>query len=108
GGPGTAAIDGGAAPAAISAGDGDDLVPGGSSTDQIDSGPGNDVVYTDSGADVVSAGPGDAIVYVSTGAAVDGVDCADGNDTIVVTPYSRPGGISNAQALRQGRITGCE
>jgi Ca2+-binding RTX toxin-like protein len=39
---------------------------------------------------------------------VDTVDCADGNDTIVINPYNRPGGISNSQALRRGQIRGCE
>src|SRR4051795_4245202 len=107
-GPGNHALDGGAAPDTISAGDGDDLVHGGSSTDHIDAGNGNDVIYTDSGADIVAAGPGDDIVYVNNGTAVERVDCGDGNDTIVVNPYSAPGGISNAQALRQGRISGCE
>src|SRR3954462_11165144 len=108
GGPGNDAIDGGAAPDTITAGDGDDLVHGGSSTDHIDGGPGNDVIHTDSGADVVTAGPGDDIVYVNNGTAVDRVDCGEGNDTIVINPYGQAGGISNSQALRQGRITGCE
>jgi Ca2+-binding RTX toxin-like protein len=36
------------------------------------------------------------------------VDCGPGQDTIYVNPYRRPGGISNAQALRRGAITGCE
>jgi Ca2+-binding RTX toxin-like protein len=39
---------------------------------------------------------------------VKSVDCGPGQDTIYINPYSKPGGISNAQALRRGQITGCE
>jgi Ca2+-binding RTX toxin-like protein len=39
---------------------------------------------------------------------VQSADCGDGNDTIYINPYNRPGGVSNAQALRDGRIRRCE
>src|SRR5439155_21046636 len=48
------------------------------------------------------------VVYVNNGTAVESVDCGAGNDTIVVNPYRQPGGVSNSQALRQGRIRDCE
>jgi Ca2+-binding RTX toxin-like protein len=39
---------------------------------------------------------------------VPAVECGPGNDTIYLNPYNKPGGISNAQAVREGRIRNCE
>ena len=66
------------------------------------------MVYADSGADDINAGDGDDIVYVNNGTAVDFVDCGLGNDTLVLNPHDRPGGISNAQSLRAGAFQSCE
>ena len=45
---------------------------------------------------------------VNNGTAVRRVDCGPGDDTIFINPRTSPGGISNAQALRRGRISDCE
>jgi Ca2+-binding RTX toxin-like protein len=108
GGNGNDAAFAGAGPDKVFGGPGDDLLHGGSAGDRISGGDGNDVLYADSGPDVIDAGPGDDVVYVNNGTAVDAVDCGDGNDVIVINPYGQPGGISNAQALRDGRISDCE
>jgi Ca2+-binding RTX toxin-like protein len=47
-------------------------------------------------------------VYVNNGTASGSVDCGAGLDAIVINPYAMRGGISNAQALRAGRIRNCE
>jgi Ca2+-binding RTX toxin-like protein len=47
-------------------------------------------------------------VYVNNGTAVATVDCGPGNDSVVINPYTSPGGISNAQAVRRGEIRNCE
>ena len=67
-----------------------------------------DVIHADSGPDRIRAGAGDDVVFVNTGGAVAAVDCGPGQDTIYVNPRGLPGGSSNAQALRRGRIRGCE
>ena len=108
GGPGGDALDAGAGPDTVLGGDGADVVHGGSGADEIDGGEGDDELHADSGPDRIDAGPGNDRVLVNNGTAVGRVDCGDGEDTIVVNPYDEPGGISNAQALREGRITGCE
>ncbi|MDP8969196.1 MAG: hypothetical protein M3N52_01540, partial [Actinomycetota bacterium] len=99
---------GGPAPDDIYAGNGNDLVHGGTGADKIFAGTGNDIVHGDSGPDVIDAGPGDDVVFVNNGTAVKSVDCGPGNDTIVINPYGLRGGISNAQALRDGRIRNCQ
>ena len=58
--------------------------------------------------DHVTAGEGDDTVYVNNGTAVGTVDCGPGSDTIYINPYANRGGISNAKALRAGRIRACE
>jgi Ca2+-binding RTX toxin-like protein len=81
---------------------------GGGGADTIDSGPGDDVVYSDSGSDRITAGDGDDTIYVNNGTASGIVDCGAGVDAIVINPYAMRGGVSNAQALREGRIRNCE
>jgi Ca2+-binding RTX toxin-like protein len=108
GGEGNDVLDSGAAGDRIDGGGGDDVLHGGSGTDWILGGPGNDQLYSDSGKDAIVAGEGEDVVWVNNGSAVGTVDCGAGHDTIHVNPYGRPGGISNAQALRAGRIRGCE
>src|SRR4051794_36455813 len=101
-------IDGGGAPDQLKGGVGDDVLHGGNGRDAINGGPGNDEIHSDSGPDTIDAGAGDDKVYVNNGTAVQAAECGPGNDTIYINPYNRPGGISNAQALRKGRIRDCE
>ncbi len=56
----------------------------------------------------IDAGSGNDVVYVNNGTAVGTVDCGPGEDTIYVNPYENRGGISNRNALEEGRIRGCE
>ena len=45
---------------------------------------------------------------MNNGTAVRRVDCGPGEDTIYINPRTSRGGISNSQALREGRIRNCE
>src|SRR5829696_1015225 len=108
GGDGEDQLDGGAAPDTVNGGAGNDVIHGGSGADTINAGPGDDIVYSDSGPDRIDAGDGNDTVYANNGTAVETVDCGRGEDTIYINPYDRKGGISNAQALRGGRIRNCE
>ena len=45
---------------------------------------------------------------MNNGTAVESVDCGPGDDTIYINPYDKKGGVSNAQAIREGRIRNCE
>ena len=92
----------------MAGGDGNDLLRGGSGGDDLSGGPGNDTIHSDTGPDRIDAGPGDDDVWVNSGSAVDTVDCGEGVDTIHINPEGAPGGRSNADALREGRIRGCE
>ncbi len=108
GGDGDDVLDSGSAGDRVAGGAGNDTIHAGGGTDSVVAGSGNDNVYSDSGADRLDAGEGDDTVYVNNGSAVDTVDCGAGQDTIYINPYANRGGISNAKALRSGRIRGCE
>jgi Ca2+-binding RTX toxin-like protein len=84
------------------------VLHGGNGRDAINGGPGNDEIYSDSGPDTIDAGDGDDKVYVNNGTAVQAVECGPGNDVIYINPYNKPGGVSNSQAVREGRIRNCE
>jgi Ca2+-binding RTX toxin-like protein len=66
------------------------------------------MIHSDTGPDRIDAGPGDDQVYVNSGSAVQSADCGEGTDTIYINPRDKAGGMSNQQALREGRIRGCE
>jgi Ca2+-binding RTX toxin-like protein len=108
GGPGDDVATGNEAPDHLNGGDGNDDLDGGSGGDEINGGFGNDIIHSDTGPDRIDAGPGDDQVYVNSGSAVTSVDCGEGNDTIFINPRDKPGGISNDQAIREGRIKNCE
>jgi Ca2+-binding RTX toxin-like protein len=108
GGEGDDVIDGGAAGDRVDGGPGNDEVHGGSATDEVRGGDGDDRVFSDSGYDALDAGGGNDTVFVNNGTAVGTVDCGPGADTLFINPYERRGGISNAQAIREGRVRGCE
>lgn len=101
-------LDGGEAPDRVVGGVGDDTLHGGTAGDVIDGGPGNDALFSDSGPDTILGGEGDDTVFANTGTAVAAVDCGPDTDTIYINPRRARGGVSNRQALREGRIAGCE
>src|SRR5215211_3326830 len=101
-------LDGGAGDELLDGGTGNDTLIGDFGHDDVRGGEGDDNIYSDSGPDVIDAGPGNDTVFVNNGTAVRSVDCGDGDDTVNINPYGKPGGISNAQAVRRGQIRNCE
>ncbi|MDX6665342.1 MAG: hypothetical protein QOG68_1548, partial [Solirubrobacteraceae bacterium] len=108
GGPGNDVLDGGNAIDRVHGGPGDDLIHGGTAHDYLWGDGGDDVIYSDGQGDDIRAGSGDDIVYTNNGTAMGTVDCGAGNDTLVVTPKSEPGGYWPAKRMRLGQIKSCE
>ena len=51
---------------------------------------------------------GDDTIHANDGGRQGLVDCGPGNDTVVLDPRERSGGISDAQMRGRGRVRGCE
>jgi len=108
GGFGVDTVNGGAAPDTLFGDEGDDVLTGESAADVLWGGSENDQLSGGTGADTLRGGEGDDTLYANEGGADAVLDCGPGNDTLYIDPYRKPGGISDAQIVREGRATDCE